>query len=118
MSWTESRKARHKTNGFRRDDAGNARHPGLLPIPRPTSHSGVPPLMSTDPETIDPETEAASLIETCAAALEAAEELAGQARAALADHVTNNGRIERAAMEEHQFACHGLAWIATYVETL
>src|SRR3546814_3289704 len=74
--------------------------------------------MSTDPETIDPETEAASLIETCAAALEAAEELAGQARAALADHVTNNGRIERAAMEEHQFACHGLAWIAPYVETL
>src|SRR3546814_13341814 len=58
--------------------------------------------MSTDPETIDPETEAASLIETCAAALEAAEELAGQARAALADHVTNNGRIERAAMEEHR----------------
>src|SRR5690606_27178233 len=75
-------------------------------------------VMSESLEAADPETAVGSLFETCAAALEAAEGLAAQARSALADHVTRNGKLDRKAMEEHQFAVHGLSWIATYVETL
>lgn len=60
----------------------------------------------------------ATLAETCAEALGAADTLLIHARDAVAQHVINNGKLDRAAMEEHQFAVHGFAWMATYVETL
>ncbi|MDA5192625.1 acyl-CoA dehydrogenase family protein [Govanella unica] len=69
-----------------------------------------------DPADLDDE--AGSLIDTCAEALESAEKLGAVARDALAQHVVRNGALDREAMEEHQFAVHGLSWIATYVETL
>ena len=55
---------------------------------------------------------------TCRDALAAADRLVAAARRSLAGRVTEGGRIDSAALEEQQFAAHGLAWMATYVETL
>lgn len=65
-----------------------------------------------------PEDAEADLLESCAEALEAADALLRQATASVAQHVKTMGRLDRAAMEENQFAVHGLSWLATYVETL
>ena len=40
------------------------------------------------------------------------------ARQALAARVTVAGKVSSAAMDQHQYAAHGLAWLATYVESL
>ena len=40
------------------------------------------------------------------------------ARARVRDTVTADGRISSALVEQHQTAAHGLAWLATYVESL
>ena len=55
---------------------------------------------------------------TCRDALAAADRLVAAARRSLAGRVTEGGRIDGAALEERQFAAHGLAWMATYAETL
>ena len=55
---------------------------------------------------------------TCAAALGAAEGLLDAARAAVRGLVAREGRVDGARLDEHQFAAHGLAWYATYVEAL
>ncbi len=52
------------------------------------------------------------------AALTAADGLVAAARAAVARLVTVNGRVDTAALDRHQFAAHGFAWLATYVEAL
>lgn len=51
-------------------------------------------------------------------ALAEAEAHLALARAALAGRVTLAGRISSAALEQHQYAAHGLAWLATYVQAL
>ncbi len=49
----------------------------------------------------------------------AAEAYAAAARASVARLVgASEGRLDKAAFERHQHAAHGLAWIATYAETL
>ncbi|PWK60141.1 acyl-CoA dehydrogenase family protein [Roseicyclus mahoneyensis] len=53
-----------------------------------------------------------------AAAVPPAEAMLDIARARVAALVTVDGRISAAAIEEHQTAAHGLAWVATYVESL
>ena len=58
------------------------------------------------------------LLPTCRAGLGAAEALGAAARRAVAGQVAPEGRVEAARMDEHQFAAHGLAWVATYVESL
>ena len=55
---------------------------------------------------------------TCAAALRAAEGLLDAARAAVRGLVVRDGRLDGARLDTHQFAAHGLAWYATYVEAL
>ncbi|MCB6177653.1 acyl-CoA dehydrogenase family protein [Rhodobacter sp. Har01] len=40
------------------------------------------------------------------------------ARGVLRDRVSVSGKVSNAALEEHQFAAHALAWLATYVESL
>ena len=52
------------------------------------------------------------------AALAPAEALLEQARERLRDRVTVEGRVSGAAMDAEQGASHGLAWLATYVESL
>jgi len=52
------------------------------------------------------------------AALAPAEALLEQARERLRARVTVDGRVSGAAMDAEQGAAHGLAWLATYVESL
>jgi (2S)-methylsuccinyl-CoA dehydrogenase len=57
-------------------------------------------------------------LERCAKGLAAAEVLGAAARRALADKVSRNGAVDAAALEREQFAAHGYAWLATYIEAL
>jgi (2S)-methylsuccinyl-CoA dehydrogenase len=47
-----------------------------------------------------------------------AEQILEKAKDALRDLVTVEGRVSSRAVERHQTASHGLAWLATYVESL
>jgi len=58
------------------------------------------------------------LLPTCAAALGAAEGLLHAARSSVRLVTVSEGRVDGARLDEHQFAAHGLAWYATYVEAL
>ncbi len=51
-------------------------------------------------------------------AVSAAEGLLEHAREAVRAQVTDGGRVSGHLMELHQTAAHGLAWVATYVESL
>ncbi|NQW02231.1 MAG: acyl-CoA dehydrogenase family protein, partial [Rhodospirillales bacterium] len=53
-----------------------------------------------------------------AAALAAAEDLLAQARHAVSERTSRDGRPDSGLLETNQFAAHGLAWMATYVEGL
>ncbi len=52
------------------------------------------------------------------AAIPAAESLFDKARDAVRELVMEGGKVSPARLEEHQSAVHGLAWIATYRESL
>ena len=52
------------------------------------------------------------------AASESASRLVEAARGVLAAKLSRSGRISNAALEADQFAAHGLAWMATYAESL
>ncbi|CUH78251.1 acyl-CoA dehydrogenase family protein [Tropicibacter naphthalenivorans] len=58
------------------------------------------------------------LLELTGAAIAPVESLFADARSAVREMVSKDGRISGGLIEEHQFACHGLAWLATYVESL
>ncbi len=58
------------------------------------------------------------LLPTCAQACQAAETLRDRARDALAQRVVKDGRVSGRLLNEHQYAAHGFAWLATYVATL
>ncbi len=61
---------------------------------------------------------AADLLDTCAGALAAAETLLDAARSGVAAAVLREGRVDAALLDREQFAVHGFAWMATYVEAL
>ncbi|GGX44859.1 (2S)-methylsuccinyl-CoA dehydrogenase [Tateyamaria omphalii] len=52
------------------------------------------------------------------AALKPVEKITELARTRLSDQLSNNGRVSGALIEKHQTAAHGLAWLATYCESL
>lgn len=54
-------------------------------------------------------------LETIAAAAAA---YADAARAAVRPRVSAGGKLDRAALDREQHIVHGLAWVATYAETL
>lgn len=58
------------------------------------------------------------LLALCRAAIGAADALAAQVRAAVTARVAPDGRINAEFLERDQFAAHGYAWFATYVEAL
>jgi (2S)-methylsuccinyl-CoA dehydrogenase len=58
------------------------------------------------------------LIPTLRAAVDAADGLFADARRAVAERVTDDGRHGGRVFDREQRAAHGLAWIATYVEAL
>ncbi|ABS63232.1 acyl-CoA dehydrogenase domain protein [Parvibaculum lavamentivorans DS-1] len=51
-------------------------------------------------------------------AVEAANKLLAQAKTAVFAKVAKDGKVSAAAIEREQFAVHGFAWLATYVEAL
>ncbi|MFA5121418.1 acyl-CoA dehydrogenase family protein, partial [Zavarzinia sp.] len=53
-----------------------------------------------------------------AEAVQAADVLLGHAKAAVFAKVAVNGKVSGAKLEAEQFAAHGLAWLATYVESI
>ncbi|SON57507.1 Acyl-CoA dehydrogenase [Hartmannibacter diazotrophicus] len=58
------------------------------------------------------------VLETLGTAVEAIDALVAAARKAVAAKVTVGGRIDGSALEREQRATHGLAWLATYRESL
>ena len=70
--------------------------------------------MTVAAETLD----STSFAETAEEAVIAAESLAVRATAALRERATVDGKISAGALEREQHAAHGLAWLATYVESL
>ncbi|MES2844761.1 MAG: acyl-CoA dehydrogenase family protein [Pseudomonadota bacterium] len=60
----------------------------------------------------------ADLLALTKAALPEVETLFHSAREALREMVTVGGKVRADALEEHQYAAHGLAWLATYTEAL
>ena len=60
----------------------------------------------------------ADLLDLTAAALPEVEALFNAGRDTLRGWVTIGGKVSAAAMEEHQYAAHTLAWLATYTESL
>ena len=58
------------------------------------------------------------LLGRCAAALDAAAGYESRLRAALRRAIAPAGTVEPDRLERHQFAAHGFAWVATYVEAL
>ena len=58
------------------------------------------------------------LLQTTKAAIEPVEKILDIAREKLRDLVSENGRVSNALIEQNQTASHGLAWVATYVESL
>jgi len=59
-----------------------------------------------------------ALIGNCAKALKSSETLLDAVRAGVSGLVVRDGRVDAAALEREQFAAHGFAWAATYVEAL
>ena len=58
------------------------------------------------------------LLPLCGAGLSAADDFLGRARQSVRDMVLADGKIDASLIEGQQFAVHGLAWLATYVECL
>ncbi|AWI82739.1 acyl-CoA dehydrogenase [Alloyangia pacifica] len=60
----------------------------------------------------------ANLLELTGAAITPVEQIFDAARAAVRARVEEHGRVSGKLIEAHQFAAHGLAWLATYAESL
>ncbi|WP_170476899.1 acyl-CoA dehydrogenase family protein [Ruegeria arenilitoris] len=58
------------------------------------------------------------LLTLTGAAIPAVENVFCRARVAVLELVTQDGRVSGALVEEHQTAAHGLAWLATYHQSL
>ncbi len=58
------------------------------------------------------------LLQLCRKAATNAERLLGRASVAVRAKVTGNGALSADLIEREQHACHGLAWLATYVEAI
>ena len=75
------------------------------------AHDGQDPTMTSAPILDD-------LLELTGAAIAPAETVLETAKTSVRAMVTENGRVSGALIEVHQNAAHGLAWLATYVESL
>ena len=52
------------------------------------------------------------LLNTCAAAVPAVEAVVASATQRVRDMTSEGGRVSGRALEEHQYAAHGLSWFA------
>ena len=71
--------------------------------------------MPHDGQTIDHRADLLALTET---AMVEVDGLFQTARESLRTHVTVAGKVSAKALEQHQFAAHTLAWLATYAQAL
>ena len=76
------------------------------------AHDGQDPTMTTQP-TLLPD-----LLTLTGAAIAPAEAVLDKAKIAIRDRVSEDGRVSGRLIEANQTAAHGLAWLATYVESL
>ena len=74
--------------------------------------------MAHDGQSISVSPVLTGLVGLTEAALPEVEALFSKAREELRGRVTVAGKVSSAALEEHQFAAHTLAWLATYTESL
>ena len=74
--------------------------------------------MPHDGQTLPPSPLLKGLLDLTAGALPQIETLFADAREVLRGQVTVAGKISAAALEEHQFAAHAMAWLGTYTESL
>ena len=74
--------------------------------------------MAHDGQSIASSPVVAGLLGLTEAALPEVEALFADAREAVRARVTAAGKVSSTALEEHQFAAHTLAWLATYTESL
>ena len=58
------------------------------------------------------------LLGHCDVALAAAEHLLGRSHEIISKQIAPRGKVNSALLEDNQFAAHGFAWTATYVEAL
>ena len=58
------------------------------------------------------------LLQSCSQALIEVQSLYQKAKTAIKGKVTVQGQLSAKKLEQHQFLTHGLAWLATYVESL
>lgn len=70
------------------------------------------------PSAIESPSSSRELLGLCAAAEDAAGALFAAAKAAVGTRVSSDGKLDSDKLEKDQFATHGLAWLATYVEAL
>jgi (2S)-methylsuccinyl-CoA dehydrogenase len=59
-----------------------------------------------------------TLLNNCNEAVRSAERFLAAAKSRVAAKVTRNGKIAADLLDSEQYATHGLAWLATYVESL
>ncbi len=76
-------------------------------------HDGQDPNLATEAPTLLPD-----LLVLTSAALPPVEALLDLARTTVLARVSLDGRVSGGLIETHQTAAHGLAWLATYVESL
>ncbi len=76
-------------------------------------HDGQDPNLATEAPTLLPD-----LLVLTSAALPPVEALLDLARTTVLARVSLDGRVSGGLIEAHQTAAHGLAWLATYVESL
>ena len=74
--------------------------------------------MNAEPALTQDTVEAAKLIAMTEEAVEAASAFLNKAREAVQVKVTSDGRVSGALVDQHQYAAHAYAWMATYVEAL
>jgi (2S)-methylsuccinyl-CoA dehydrogenase len=74
--------------------------------------------MPHDGQTVTETAVLPNLLNLTGATLPELEALFGAAREGFRARVTLAGKVSAPALEEHQFAAHGLAWLATYLESL
>ena len=74
--------------------------------------------MNAEPALTQDTVEAAKLISMTEEAIEAASAFLEKAREAVRGKVTADGRVSGALVDQHQYAAHAYAWMATYVEAL
>ncbi|MEM6906911.1 MAG: acyl-CoA dehydrogenase family protein, partial [Pseudomonadota bacterium] len=74
--------------------------------------------MNAEPAISPAELDHAHLIGLCREGVAAAEGLLQEAKGVLAPQVTAEGRVSGRQLDAQQYAAHGFAWMATYVESL